>query len=281
MMVAPVQVMLGGFILLPALYVGWLSFYESSFGLAANYVGLENYIRLFSDLQFWRAFWNTFIIVNVVVYGELAIALGMAALFMAGVPLRRLMISIVLMPYAVSPVLAVVMWKFMLTPEIGIVNYTLTQLGIPPILWASNPTHGIIVIILLSIWLHTPFTFIITYSAMLAIPNELYEAGRVDGAGPFFLFWRITIPIIMPAIFIALMFRYVFAFRIFSEVWILTRGGPVNLTETLAIYLYRFGFRYHEWGLAAAASWMMVFFTALITAYYFRLMYKQMFAADA
>lgn len=279
-MISPVHLLLVLVIVVPSVYVFWLSFQESTFGAEATFVGWKNYAAIFSDKQFWRAFLNTFIIVNAVVYGELIIALAIAVLFAGGVPMQRLMMSIVLMPYAVSPVLAVVMWKFMLTPEIGMLNYALLQLGFPQIEWASNPVHGLAVIILLSMWLHVPFTFVITYSAIIGIPREITEAARVDGASAFKVFWRITLPIITPAIFIALMFRFVFAFRIFSEVWILTRGGPVNMTETLAIYLYRYGFRYHEFGVAAATSWAMVLFTMLITAYYFYLMYKRMFVYE-
>ncbi len=280
LMIAPVQSMLVVIILAPTAYVGWLSFNQSTFGLDTSFVGWQNYAFIVTDPQFWRAFLNTFIVVNAVVYGELALGLAIAVLFASGVPFRRVLISIVLAPYAISPVLGVLMWKYMLEPDVGVLNYALTWLGLRQLEWTINPTHGLVVIILLSIWMHTPFTFVITYSAILAIPTVMFEAARVDGANSLQIFRRITVPVIMPSIFIALMFRYVVAFRIFSEVWILTKGGPVWKTETLAIYLYRYGFRYHEFGVASATGWAMLLATLLIAAYYFRLMYKRMFVYE-
>ncbi len=109
-----------------------------------------------------------------------------------------------------------------------------------------------------AIWLHLPFTFVILYAARLAIPIELYEAARIDGATRWQTFRRITLPLLMPAILVAMLFRYIFAFRLFSEVWLLTQGGPARSTEVLAVYLYLEAFRYNDFGAAAATGWLMV-----------------------
>ena len=101
---------------------------------------------------------------------------------------------------------------------------------------------------LLSIWLNLPFTFIILYAARLAIPGDLYEAARVDGATPLQSFRHVTLPLLVPAILIAMLFRYIFAFRLFSEVWLLTAGGPARTTEVVAVYLYQEAFRYNAFG---------------------------------
>lgn len=281
LMISPVQAALIGFIFVPAVYLGWLSLYQSTFGQAPRFVGLENYVRLALDPYVWRAFVNTFIIVNIVVYGELVLGLGIAMLFAGGVPCPRLMVSIVLAPYAISEVVAVVMWKYMFEPGVGIMNYLLLSLGAPEVEWASNPTHALGLIILLSIWHHLPFTFVILYTARLGIPKELYEAARIDGATAPQVFRYVTLRLLMPAILVALLFRYIFAFRIFSEVWLLTQGGPARTTEVLAVYLYRAAFRYHEFGLAAAIGWAMVVLSLGIAVYYLRVISKQMFAPDA
>ena len=281
LLISPVQLALAGFIFVPALYLGWLSFYQSSFGQAPRFVGLDNYVKLATDPHVWRAFGNTFIIVNVVVYGELLLGLGIALLFAGGVPFPRLMVSIVLAPYAISEVVAVVMWKYMFEPSVGIVSYLLQAVGLPEIEWTVNPVHALGVIILLSIWHHLPFTFIILYTALLGIPKEVYEAARIDGASARQVFWYVTLRLLLPAILVALLFRYIFAFRIFSEVWLLTRGGPARMTEVLAVFLYLVAFRYHEFGLAAATGWAMVILSLLIAVYYLRVISKQMFAPDA
>lgn len=278
LMTLPVQLLLAGMILIPSIYVGWLSLQSSSFGREAEFVGLANYLQLLTDRWFWRAFLNTFIVVNIVVYVELGLGLAIALLFAGGVPFRRLMVAIVLMPYAVSEVVAVVMWKYLFESRVGVVNYGLEALGLPQIEWAINPTHALGLVVLISVWQQLPFTFILLYAARLGIPRELYEAAHLDGGTPVRIFWRITVRLMLPAILIALLFRYIFAFRIFSEVWLLTQGGPARMTEVLAVYLYRAAFRYHEFGLASATGWAMVVLSLLISVYYLRQIYKGMFA---
>lgn len=281
LMILPVQALLVLVIFLPSLYVLWLSFHESTFGITARYVGLANYAEILTDSYFWSAFLNTVIVIHVVVFAELAAGLVVALLFAGGVPMRRAMVAIVLAPYAISEVSAVVMWRFMMDPTIGMVSQTMTALGLPTIEWAVNPAHGLLLIAILSIWLHLPFTFIILYSARLAIPQDLYEAARIDGASAWDEFRKVTFPLLIPAILIALLFRYIFAFRIFSEVWLLTQGGPARTTEVLAVYLYQEAFRYNEFGKSAATGWLMVLASVVLAIPYLRMIYRRMFAHDA
>lgn len=169
-LVTPVQLMIGGIIFVPALYVFWLSLNQSSFGQAATFVGLANYAKVLSDPYFWKALLNTVIVVAVVVHVELLIGLGMALFFASGVPLRALLLAIVLAPYAVSEVSAVVMWRYLFEPDVGMMSRLLMTLGLPPIEWAVNPSHGLAMVSLLSIWLHLPFSFIILYAARRRSP---------------------------------------------------------------------------------------------------------------
>jgi multiple sugar transport system permease protein len=277
LMISPVQLLLVGFILLPSVYVAWLSLQQSTFGQDPVFVGLQNYIFIFTDPVFWRAFWNTFWVVNVVVYGELLLGIGLALLLAGWMPGKRIIIAVLLAPYAITEVTAVVMWRYMLEPDVGLINYLLMQWHLPQIEWSINPLHALAVVALLSIWLHLPFTFLILYAAVTAIPRELIEASVVDGASPWQTFWHVKLRVIMPAILVALMFRYIIAMRLFSEVWLLTEGGPARLTEVLAVYLYRHAFLYHEFGVAAATGWAMLLLSLLIALPYLYQMYRQMF----
>jgi multiple sugar transport system permease protein len=281
LMVLPTQALLVLVIGLPALWVFWLSLQKTSFGVAPEFVGFANYGFVLGDTYFWRAFLNTFVVVDVVVYLELALALLMAVMFAAGVPFRRTLIAAVLAPYAVSEVIAVIIWKYMLEPEVGIVSQALAAVGVPELAWTTDRWAALTLVALLSVWLHLPYSFLILYAARLGVPNELYESAALDGAGTIQRFWRITVPVLIPAILVALMFRYVFAFRIFAEVWLLTGGGPARLTEVLATYLYRHAFRYHEFGVASAIGWLMALASLLIASVYLHQMYKRMLQADA
>ncbi len=280
-LIAPVQLMLGLVIFLPALYVIWLSFQQSTFGQNAVFVGMDNYAKVVGDAYFWRALLNTIIIVVVVVHVELVVGLAVALLFSSGVPFRPLMLAIALAPYAVSEVSAVVMWRFLFDADVGAATQMLRALGLPIIEWSVQPSHGLFLVALLSIWLHLPFTFVILYSARLAIPGELYEAAEVDGATGWQQFRKITLPLLMPAILIAMLFRYIFAFRLFSEVWLLTQGGPARTTEVLAVYLYLEAFRYNAFGVAAATGWLLVLASLVLAVWYLRRLYKEMFATYA
>lgn len=261
-------------IVVPSLIAFGQSLTDASLGRPGEFVGLQNYVRILSDPAFWRAALNTFIIVNVVVYGELLLGLGLAALVSGWMPLRGLLVTLLLVPYAVSEVSAIIMWRYLFEPDVGLINWLLLALADVQLLWPVRPVHGLILISAVSIWLTLPFTFLILYSAMRSVPKELTEAAMIDGATRFQVFWYVTLNVIKPAILIALLFRYIFAMRIFAEVWLLTGGGPGGQTEVLSTYLYRFGFRYQETGIASAAGWVMLLLSMVISAFYLHRMYR-------
>lgn len=277
LMVAPVQLLLLACIFVPSLWVLWLSFTEYALGPPPVFVGLANYVVILTDPVFWRAALNTLVVVNLVVYGELFAGLGLALLMAGWVPMKRLVISVLLAPYAITEVSAVVMWRTMFEPDVGMVNWWLLKVGLGQLDWTTDPNHALFLVVLLSIWIHLPFTFLILYAAITTVPRELIEAARMDGARAWQVFWHVTLRIIMPAVLVALLFRYIFAMRSFSEVWLLTQGGPARLTEVLAVYLYRHAFRYYEFGIAAATGWLMATLSLLLAAWYLRQLYVRMF----
>ena len=195
-LIAPVHILILSVIVVPSLYVIWLSVMESSFGQQAEFVGFENYARVLGDPAFRRALLNTVIIVVVAVHVELVLGLLVALLFASGLPFRRVLLVAVLAPYAISEVIAVVMWRFLFDPYAGPVTLFLQSIGLPILDWSFEPSHAMVLVALLTIWLHLPFTFIILYAARLAIPSDLHEAARIDGASPFQIFRRVTLPLL-------------------------------------------------------------------------------------
>lgn len=274
-LLAPVHLLILSVIVVPSVYVVWLSLSESTFGRAPRFVGLANYVNTLTDPAFLGALWNTVVLVVVAVHLELLLGLGFALLFAGGLPFRRLLLVAVLAPYAVSEVVAVAMWRFLFDPDVGPISVALRSLGLPILDWSFEPSHAMILVGLLTIWIHLPFTFIILYAARLAIPQDLYEAARIDGATAWQAFVRVTAPLLAPAMIVALLFRYIFAFRIFSEVWLLTQGGPARSTEVLAVYLYREAFSYNAFGTASATAWLMVFLSLVLGFGYVLLLRRQ------
>lgn len=275
---APTGGLLLAVIVLPAVYVAWLSFQSSSFGRAPVFVGLANYIQILSDPYFWRSLRNTVVLVLVVVHVELLAGLLMALLFASGFPGRRLLLAVVLAPYAVSEVSAVVMWRFLFDPDVGPITHALSVIGLPTLDWATSPVAGLAIIAMLSIWLNLPFTFVILYAARLSVPNVLHEAARVDGTTKLQAFRHITLPLLRPAILVAMLFRLIFAFRLFSEVWLLTQGGPIRSTEVVSVYLYLEAFRYNAFGSASATGWIMVAASLLLASVYLWRLRRDMLA---
>lgn len=276
LMLVPTHLLLLAVIAIPSFYVFWLSLNESTYGTGLTFVGFDNYWTVLTNPYFWRSALNTLIVVNAIVYIEMAIAIGMAALFIGGVRYPKVMFAIILMPYAISEVVGVLVWKIMLNPGSGVLSRTIEAMGFGMVNWSVSPPLALGVVTLISIWHHLPFTFLLIYAGMLAVPKSLYEASRIDGATGWQEFWRITMPLTIPAILISLIFRFVFAFRLFSEVWLLTGGGPARLTEVLALYLYQSAFRYGDFGVASATGWLMVIGSLLVASVYLWAMHRRM-----
>ena len=277
-LMTPAAVLVLTVLVLPALYVAWLSLTSSTFGKAPEFVGLDNYRKVLTDAYFWRSMRNTLLVVVIVVHVELLIGLAIALLFASGVPAKRLLLAAVIAPYAVSEVSAAAVWRYLFDLDAGPANWLLNSLGTPTLEWSVVPSHGLVLVILLSVWLHLPFTFLILYAARLAIPAELYESAHVDGATALQCLRRITLPLLMPAILLAALFRYIFVFRLFSEVWLMTGGGPARQTEVVGVYLYQEAFRFNAFGAASATGWIMVIVSLLLGAIYLWALRRDMVA---
>ncbi|MCX7382044.1 MAG: sugar ABC transporter permease [Alphaproteobacteria bacterium] len=275
-MVTPALSLLAVFLLLPSVYVAWLSGHASTYGQGAVFVGWQNYATIFADRAFWRALVNTVVVVHIVVYGELLLGLGLALLLAAPMRGKGMVIALLLAPYAITEASAMAMWRAMLEPDVGLINQALLGLGLEQIEWATERWTALLIASLVAIWHHLPFTFLILYSAVTTVPRELIEAAAIDGARPWQRFRHVTLWVIMPALLVAVLFRTIFAVRIFSEIWLLTEGGPARLTEVLSIYLYRATFKYHEFGSAAATGTIMLLLCMVVALPYLWRLYDRL-----
>lgn len=278
LLLLPVLLPLVLIIFLPALQTVVMSFQRVTFGLPAELVGLENYRRMLTDPVFLAAFLHTLLLAFSSVAGQIVIGVGAAVLMATKFRLQKLYISLIMVPYAVSEVVAIIIWKYMLEPDVGIINYVLEAfLGLPQIEWITYPVQTWLVIIGLRVWLSFPFAFLIIYSSLIGVPQELYESAYIDGASNWQGFRYITVPLVTPAIMVATIFGFIFEFRNFPTVWILTGGGPIRRTELLSTLLYKQAFNLFEFGFASAIAIVMTVLTFLIAMTYLRNMYKEMF----
>ena len=227
--------------LIPLLYSAWISFYNWWLlrPRDVRFVGLANYARLGSDAEFTRAVVVTTLFTSGAVLVEFLAGLGLALLFAQPFRFLRPLRVLLLLPLFVVPVVGATMWRVIFHPEIGVLNYYLSVLGLgrPP--WLSDPTLALVSITIVDAWRTIPFMFLVMYAGIETLPGELYEAASVDGASAWHRFRYITAPLLTYIMLLAVLIRAMDVFREFDIIFVLTGGGPGTATQTIQILNYR------------------------------------------
>lgn len=246
LLVMPSVVVLAVVALYPVLAAVWLSLHRFIlvFG-ERRFTGLENYVYLLGDARFWGALGNTVYFTVVAVAVELLLAVPLAVLLNRAFPGRGLLRASVLVPWAIPTVVSARLWAWMFNPDSGLIN---RLLGGAEINWLGAPGYALHAAILVDVWKTTPFVALLVLAGLQGIPEDLYKAARVDGASPWRQFRSITMPLLKPALLLAVLFRSLDAFRVFDAIYVLTEGGPANTTETLSIYAYKTLMRSGDFG---------------------------------
>jgi len=277
LLLIPILALLSLLILIPEIWALFLSLTEYAPGKKPIYVGLKNYVEIIHDPAFLNALLNNIIFVSGAVFFEFLVGFGSALLLNHRFPLQRLWVSLLVAPYAISPVVACVIWIYILNPSYGIVNYILSLFRIQPVSWFGSIIPSFIAVIIVDVWKYYPFIMIIAYSALTSLPQEIFEAASIDGTTGWQSFRYITFPLITPALLVALTFRLIFALRTFGIIWILTEGGPSRGTETLSVYLYKESFRYFNFGRGSTIAVFMLIMTTLFSIFVIKETYKRIF----
>ena len=244
---------------------------------APAFVGVANYIRLLTnDPIFWKSLGNTFYYAAVSVPLSMGIGLWLANLLNKRVRFRKLFRTVIYLPILVPIVATALIFKMVLAPTTGPLNRFLAVFGITGPAWLLDPNSVKPAIILLSVWGAGGAT-VLLLAAMKWIPTEFYEAAEIDGAGPIRQFWIITFPQVTPIIFFNLIMGLIGAFQIFSQVYILTSGGPDNASMTMVPLLFREAFSFYHFGYASAIAWLLFVVITGFTAIAFRTSRKWVF----
>lgn len=259
----------------PVLQVIINSFYKYNYlqGVKLPY-GLKNYVEIIKDSLFQTSFVNTLIFTFVATAAEVTLGIFLALLFYGLFRGKRVAMIIVIFPMLVSTMVVSAVWSTLYQFDIGLFNYLLRAVHLPPVGWLSNPNMALYSVIIVDIWQWTPFAFVIVQAGLLSIDHEVFEAASIDGAGYFQTVFRVTIPILWSQILIVVLLRTIDTFRIFDKVYALTGGGPGNSTETVSYYIYREGFVYFNLGRASTASMYTLVVIALIAIVYIRQILK-------
>lgn len=271
LLVAPQLIITAIFFLWPAAEALWYSLQSiDPFGISSTFVGLDNFRRLFSDPYYLDAFGTTLVFSALVTVCGMLFSLLLAALVDYVIRLKKLYQTLLLLPYAVAPVVAAVLWMFLFSPGLGLFSHLLNQMGYN---WnyAQNSGQAMFLIVLASIWQQMSYNFLFFFAALQSIPKSLVEAAAIDGAGPVRRFFQLSLPLITPVSFFLLVVNLVYAFfDTFPVIDAATGGGPVQATTTLIYKIYREGFTGLDLSSSAAQSVVLMLLVIGLTILQFR-----------
>ncbi|HUN44676.1 MAG TPA: sugar ABC transporter permease [Acetobacteraceae bacterium] len=245
----------------PLLDTLWLSLQHFSFGSSPHFAGLANYGQLLADPKFWQGLRVTFTLYLLSLASQLIAGLYLAVLLHRARRLRGLLRTLLVSPFVMPPVVVGMMWLVILDPSLGIANWLLQLIGIPPALWLASPQWVIPTVAMIDTWQWAPFVALILLAGLQTLPIDVFEAAVIDGARGWGLFRRVTLPLLAPSIVTAATLRSVDLLRFFDIIYITTQGGPGDASETLNIYAFKQGFVFLNIGYASA---LMVTLTAVV-----------------
>jgi multiple sugar transport system permease protein len=259
---SPALFLIVAFVIFPLLYSFYLTFhnYDLAIGPPADYVGLDNYQEMLEDTRFWRSWINTFLIIFPAITLQLLLGLGIALLLNRPIKGRAFITSLLIIPAMVSPASAAMVWRMLYGVKYGGINNALMQVGVLDVYfdWFATPALAIMSIVAVEVWHNTSFMMIVLLAGLQAIPQELYEAGEVDGASSWQRFWYITLPLLKFTMIVALLIRMIDLTKIFGLIYLLTFGGPAGSTQTVAFSTYLSGFQDFRISYASTLSYVIV-----------------------
>jgi len=221
---------------------------------------------LLRDSNFYSSLGTTLTFTVAATACEFVLGMALALLLKDEFPWQGLIRSSLMIPMVVAPVVVGIVWRLIYSSDVGLFSYALEWLVGHPINVLSNPSLALPGIILVDVWEWTPFMFLILLAGIQSLPQEPFEAARVDGAGPWETFWHLTVPMLRPVIVVAVLIRALDAFTVFDQVFVLTQGGPGMATEVVSLMVYKTAFRFSQLGYAAAMAMALLILVLTLSA---------------
>jgi len=274
MLISPSLVIILFVCLFPLAYGLVLSFfsYELALPIPIKFIGFQNYFKLLQDPVFWHAVMVSMVVVVAGAAFQLTLGFGAALLLNKEFRGRSALVSILLIPTTIAPVVVGFVFRMILNDRFGPLNYLIETVGLPPVPWLSNPSAAVGGIILGNGWEWFPFIMLVILAGLQSIPQDLIDAAKVDGASDWKAFWYITIQLLRPIIIIALLIRAIEDLKLFDIIFVMTGGGPGIATQTMNMYAYQQGFVFFSIGYASALSYAQLILTLVLI----RLLFSRM-----
>jgi len=262
-------------LLFPLLYALYLSFFDVFVGrtLRLTFVGLRNYLEIMKDPGWWRSFLNTVYFVVADVFVGIPLGFLSALALNRRLKLQGVILAVVLLPYVLPPIVHALIWKWAFNPDYGFINQTLLRFDIikDSIYWLTDPKLALLALIFANLWQGTAFATIVYLGGMKSIPNELYEAAKIDGASALQSVGYITIPLLKPFTNLLLVMKTILTFKLFELVYAVTGGGPAGSTKVVSYEIYKNAFEAFKFGKATAMSYTLLGIVAMIVLIYQRI----------
>ena len=273
LLLTPAALLLAAIVVYPVATLLWTSLTgvdNANPGAGEKFVGFDNYLRAFDDDRFWHSLWQTVVYVAVTVPAALLVGLGLALLANRPFRMKWPVRLGLLLPWALPLVFAGLIFRWFFEYQTGVVNDLLATVGIAPQNWLSDPTLATVAICTAIVWKASSFMALMLLAGLQTIPRSLYEAAEVDGASRWQQFVEITLPMLRPAIFVALIFRTITAIQTFDIPYAMTGGGPGDSTETLAMYIHKTTLDFLDFGYGSALAALMFLLSMAATSGYLR-----------
>ncbi|RUX74424.1 sugar ABC transporter permease [Mesorhizobium sp. M7A.F.Ca.US.006.04.2.1] len=271
--VVPALVVVGAVIVFPWAFTLWMSVNRWTLGQSRSFAGMENYLRLAYDQRFWESLLHTLSYTFLSVAAPMLLGTIAALIFDARFPLRGLLRGVFVMPMMATPVAVALVWTMMFHPQLGVLNYLLSLVGIPAQEWIFNANTVIPSLVAVETWQWTPLVMLIVLGGLASVPREPFESAEIDGANAWQQFRYLTLPMIAPFLMIAVIIRTIDALKSFDIIYAMTQGGPGTASETINIYLYNTAFSYYDIGYGSAMA--VVFFIVIVALSFILLMLRQ------
>jgi multiple sugar transport system permease protein len=268
--VLPLVLFISLFTLLPVFGTLWSSLWQDVPFMARRFIGFDNYIRLFSDHQFWQALLFTSIFAAISVCLEMIFGTIMALVMNANFRFRGIMRGIALIPWAIPSVIGARIWQLIYRYDFGLANWLLSTAGVQSVNWLGSSLGAVAALVITDVWRTTPFVAIIVLAGLQTVPEDILAQARVDGANMYNRFFKIVLPIIKPIVIIALLFRTIDALRVFELIYVITGGGPGGTTTSLSLYGYDF-FLLGDFGYGSAVSVILFIIAFLCVLAYIKI----------
>jgi sn-glycerol 3-phosphate transport system permease protein len=274
----PSLVIFGAFVFYPLLKAVYLGFYETDpFGSQGDFVGLDQYRTVLTSESFRHSLWVTFLFALYTVPPGILLGLALALLAnqkLPGISVFRIMFSSTV---ATSVAVASLMWLTLLNPSVGLLNYFLVEAGQPRIDWLNDLDWALPAVSATTVWLNLGLAFIVILAGLQAIPEELYESARVEGASDWSVFWHVTLPLLSPTLFFVSVVGTILAFQSFGQIHILTRGGPLDATTVIVYSIWQDAFQRFDYGVASVQAVALFLLVLGLTVIQIRFLERRVF----